>query len=73
MLSVIKRPIMPSVIMLSVVMMNVVSPYYWPPCTSYFRLTSFSIENIIYFFTKQATLMMRSTVLSLPPQLVSDA
>jgi hypothetical protein len=28
------------------------------------------IENIIYFFTQQATLMRRSTVLSLPLQLV---
>jgi len=28
------------------------------------------MENIIYFFTKLATLMRRSTVLSLPLQLV---
>jgi hypothetical protein len=28
------------------------------------------IENIIYFLTKQATLMRRTTVLSLPLQLV---
>jgi hypothetical protein len=27
-------------------------------------------ENVVYFFTKQATLMRRSTVLSLPQQLV---
>ncbi len=36
------------------------------------QLTSaaFDIENIIYFFTKQATLIRRSTELSLPFQLV---
>jgi hypothetical protein len=31
---------------------------------------SFNMANNIYFFTKQATLMRRSTVLSLPLQLV---
>ncbi len=30
------------------------------------RLANFDIENIIYVFTKQAYLMRRSTVLSLP-------
>ncbi len=39
--------------------------YSWPPCTNLFRLVF-----IIYFLTKQATLKRRSTVLSLPFQLV---
>jgi len=42
----------------------------WPPCTKQFGSTSFDIANMIYFYTKQATLMMRSTVLSLPLQLM---
>jgi len=33
----------------------------------------FLIGNIIFFFTKQATLMRRPSVLSLPPQLVFPA
>ena len=37
--------------------------YSWPPCT-------FDTANIIYFFTNLATLVRRSTVLSLPLQLV---
>jgi hypothetical protein len=43
--------------------------YDWPPCTK-FRSSHFDIENIIYLFTKQANLVRRSTVLSLPSQLV---
>jgi len=38
--------------------------------TSLYWLAPFLIENIICVFTKQATLMRRSTVLSLPLQLV---
>jgi len=45
------------------------APYGLPPCTNYFRSAPFYIEHIIYLFTKQATLMRRSTVLSLPSQL----
>jgi len=40
--------------------------YSWPPCINQFRLVSFNIANIIYAFTKQGTLVRRSTVLSLP-------
>ena len=42
------------------------------PCTQHtqFGSAAFDIENIICFLTKRATLMRRSTVLSLPPQLV---
>jgi hypothetical protein len=39
--------------------------YSWPPCTNLFRSAPFYIENIIYRFTKQATLIRRSTVLNL--------
>jgi len=48
------------------------SQYGWPPCINQFRSAPFYIENIINLFynTKQATLMRRSTVLSLPPPLV---
>jgi len=35
-----------------------------------FRAAAFDIANIIYFFSKQAALMRRPTVLSLPLQLV---
>ncbi len=42
--------------------------YSWPPCTNKFRTDTFDNANIIYFSTKQATLMRRSTVLSLPLQ-----
>jgi hypothetical protein len=42
----------------------------WPPCTNQFRSAPFDIENIIYFLTKNAALLRRSTVLSLPLQLV---
>ncbi len=44
--------------------------YSWHPCTNLFRSEPFYIENIIYILTKQATLIRRSTVLSLPLQLV---
>jgi len=47
--------------------------YSWPPCTKKFESAAFEIENIIYFLTKWASLMSRSTVLSLPPQLVFPA
>ncbi len=43
--------------------------YNWPPCTNLFRTAAFDID-IIYLFTKQPTLERRSTVLSLPLQLV---
>jgi len=39
--------------------------YSWPPCTNEFKSSHFYIENIFSFFTKQATLLRRSTVLSL--------
>jgi hypothetical protein len=35
--------------------------YSWPPCTNKFRSAPFGIVNILYFLTKQATLMWRST------------
>jgi hypothetical protein len=38
--------------------------------TNWIRTAHFYIENIIFLFTKQATLMRRPTVLSCPPQLV---
>ncbi len=41
--------------------------YSSPPCTS---SAPFDNTNIIHFFTKQATLLRRSIVLSLPLQLV---
>jgi hypothetical protein len=44
--------------------------YSWPPYTTYFRSAAFDVANITYFFTKQASLMRRSTLLSLPLQLV---
>ncbi len=44
--------------------------YSWPPRINSFRLAAFDIENIIYFLTKQASLMRMSTVLSLSLQLV---
>ncbi len=47
--------------------------YSWPPCTNEFRSAPLYIENSIYLFTKQATLMRRSTVLSLPPQSIFPA
>jgi hypothetical protein len=47
--------------------------YIRPPCTRYITSTSFDNANIIYFFTKQVSLMRRSTVLSLPTQLVFHA
>ncbi len=47
--------------------------YSWPPCTYWFRSATFDITNIIYFFTKQATLIRRPTVLSPPLWLVNPA
>ncbi len=44
--------------------------YSWPLCTNQCRSQPFHIENIVYLFTKQATLMRRSIVLRLPLQLV---
>jgi hypothetical protein len=40
------------------------------PCTNELRSAAFCVENYIYFFTKQATLLRRPTVLILPFQLV---
>ncbi len=40
------------------------------PCTNQFSLSPLHVENIFTFFAKQATLMRRSTVHSLPPKLV---
>ncbi len=44
--------------------------YSWAPCTNQFISSPFLIENIVYVFTKQATLMRSLTVLNLSPQLV---
>jgi hypothetical protein len=44
--------------------------YSWPPCTSLFRWAPFKLKIMFMFLTKQATLMRRSTVQSLPLQLV---
>jgi hypothetical protein len=44
--------------------------YSLPPCTNLF---AFETENIIYSLTKRANLIRRSTVLSLPLQLVFPA
>ncbi len=52
------------------VFLNRISLYSLPPCTNQIRSAPFYIENIIHFFTKQAILMRRSTVLSLPFHLV---
>jgi hypothetical protein len=38
--------------------------------TNWFRSAAFDIANIIYFYTKQVTLMGRLSILSLPLQLV---
>jgi hypothetical protein len=40
--------------------------YRWPHCSN-FRSAPFYIENITKVFSKQASLLRRSTVLSLPP------
>ncbi len=40
--------------------------YNSPPCSHQFRSAALDIPNIIYFYTKQATLMRRSTIVSLP-------
>ncbi len=44
--------------------------YTWPSCFKQLRSVTFDIAIIICFFTKQATLMSRSTVPSLPLRLV---
>jgi hypothetical protein len=44
--------------------------YLWPPSTSKFRSAPYTLKNLIIYCTKQATLMRRSTVLSLPLQSV---
>ncbi len=44
--------------------------YSWPPCTNLFRSAPFRVKILFIFFTKQAQLIRRSTVPSLPPQLV---
>ncbi len=44
--------------------------YSWPPSPDKLRSAAFDNANIVYFFTKQATIMRRSTVLSLPLQIV---
>jgi len=45
--------------------------YGWPPSTNQFKTVPFCTENIInLFYIKQATLIRRSIVPSLPPQLV---
>ncbi len=51
-------------------LLNGKDQYGWPPWTNTFRSAAFDYAKNIYFFTKQATLMRRSTVLSLPVQLV---
>jgi hypothetical protein len=38
-------------------------------CTNKYRSVSFYIENVIYNFTKQASLIRRSLVLNLPLEL----
>ncbi len=45
--------------------------YSWPPCTSIRSAALDIIAQIIFFFTKQVTLMRRSTVLSLHPSVSS--
>jgi hypothetical protein len=42
--------------------------YGWLPSTNSFRSIASYIENIIYFVTKQATLIRRATVLRIPFQ-----
>ncbi len=44
--------------------------YSWAPCTKGFRSATINSGNIIYFFTKESTVMRRSTVQSLSPKLV---
>jgi hypothetical protein len=44
--------------------------YGWPHCTNLFRSALFILKYYLLFFYKKTTLMRRSTVLSLPPQLV---
>jgi hypothetical protein len=45
----------------------------WPSCANRFRSAAFGSTNFIYFIKKQATLVRRSTILSLPLQLVFPA
>ena len=47
--------------------------YCWPPCTNLLISATFDFAKIIYVFTKQATLIRRSTALNLPPQLIFPA
>jgi hypothetical protein len=44
--------------------------YSWSLCTNYFRWGAFDIANCIFCFTKQATLIKKSPVLSLSLKLV---
>ena len=44
--------------------------YSLPPCSNQFRLAPFKLKILFTFFTKQATLMWRSNVLSLPLRFV---
>ncbi len=44
--------------------------YHWPPCTSKLNLPLFLLKLYLCFFEKRASLMRRSSVLSLPLQLV---
>jgi hypothetical protein len=43
--------------------------YSWPPCNNRFMSAPFIFQILFTFFTKQPTLMRRSTVLRLPLQL----
>ncbi len=47
--------------------------YSWPPCINQFRSAPFILKILLTSSTKQATLMGRSTVLSLPLMLVYPA
>jgi hypothetical protein len=44
--------------------------YWWPPCTNYLDQLLLVLQTLFTFFKKQATLIRRSAVLSLPFQLV---
>jgi hypothetical protein len=43
--------------------------YFLPPCIYLFRSAAFYNAKLIYLFTKEASFMRKSTVLSLPLQL----
>ncbi len=47
--------------------------YSWPSCIVQLRSVPFENANILYYFTKPSSLMRRSTVVSLPLQLVFRA